>query len=60
MLNSTPDAVTKLCNDLNWEIQDGAFPRLILPKRPPEVKVNTASAEHLLGKLTDFVSFLEN
>lgn len=60
MLNQTPDAVTKLCNDLGWEIQEGAHPRLILPRRPPEVKVNTESAENLLGKLTDFVSFLEN
>lgn len=60
MLNQTPDVITELCNNLGWEIQDGDYPRLILPRRPPEVKVNTESAENLLAKLTDFVSFLEN
>lgn len=60
MLNQTPDVITELCNNLGWEIQEGNYPRLILPRRPPEVKVNTESAENLLAKCTDFVSFLEN
>lgn len=60
MLNQTPDVITELCNNLGWEIQEGNYPRLILPRRPPEVKVNTESAENLLANLTDFVSFLEN
>lgn len=60
MLNQTSDVITELCNNLGWEIQEGDYPRLILPRRPPEVKVNTDSAENLLAKLTDFVSFLEN
>lgn len=60
MLNQTPDVITELCNNLGWEIQAGNFPRLILPRRPPEAKVNTETSENLLAKLTDFVSFLEN
>lgn len=60
MLNQTPEAVAELCTNLGWEIQEGTYPRLILPRRPPDVKVHTESAENLLGKLTDFVSFLEN
>lgn len=60
MLNQTPDVITELCNNFGWEIQEGNYPRLILPRRPPEVKVSTDSAESLLAKCTDFVSFLEN
>lgn len=60
MLNQTPDVITELCKNLNWEIQDGNYPRLILPRRPAVTTVNTESSEHLLAKLTDFVSFLEN
>lgn len=60
MLNQTPEEIAQLCKNLEWEIQDGSYPRLILPRCPPEVKVNTESAENLLAKLTDFVSFLEN
>lgn len=59
MLNQTSDVITELCNSLGWEIQDGN-PRLILPKRPPVEKIDTDTSEHLLAKLTDFVSFLEN
>lgn len=60
MLNQTPDVITELCNNLGWEIQEGNYPRLIKPHRPVEAKVNIDTAENLLGKLTDFVSFLEN
>lgn len=60
MLNKTPEAITELCTNLGWEIQEGDYPRLILPHRAPEAKVHTESAENLLGKLTEFVSFLEN
>ncbi|XP_055299582.1 COP9 signalosome complex subunit 8 [Sitodiplosis mosellana] len=60
MLNQTPDVITELCKNLEWEIEDGNYPRLIKPRRPPDAKVNTESAENLLAKLTDFVSFLEN
>lgn len=59
MLNQTSDVITELCNNLEWEIQDGS-PRLILPKRPPVQKIETETSEHLLANLTDFVSFLEN
>lgn len=60
LLNQTPDAIDELCKNLEWEIQAGDYPRLILPRRPVPVKVSTESSEHLLAKLTDFVSFLEN
>lgn len=60
MLNQTPEAITDLCKTLDWEIQDGQFPRLIIPKKPVPNKAEIATAEHQLAKLTEFVSFLEN
>lgn len=60
MLNQTPDVIAELCRNLEWEIQGGDYPRLILPRRPVPVKVPTELSENLLAKLTDFVSFLEN
>lgn len=59
MLNQTPDAITELCKNQDWEIKDGS-PRLILPKRSVETEEVTTTSENLLAKLTDFVSFLEN
>lgn len=60
MINQTPDVVTELCKTMDWEIQDGSYPRLIIPRRPTLAKVSSASSENLLATLTDFVSFLEN
>ncbi|KAJ6646475.1 COP9 signalosome complex subunit 8 [Pseudolycoriella hygida] len=60
MLNETPESLKGLCETLGWEIQSGSFPRLIIPKRKIVEKVDTATAEDQLEKLTDFVSFLEN
>lgn len=60
MLNQTPDSITEMCKTLCWDIQDGPFPRLILPKKPMPNKAALASAEQQLAKLTEFVSFLEN
>lgn len=60
MLNQTPEAVSDLCETLGWEIQNGSYPRLIVPKKKNLEMVDTATAEDQLQKLTDFVSFLEN
>lgn len=60
LLNQTPDIISDMCKNQEWEIQDGNYPRLILPRRPAPVKVPTETSENLLIKLTDFVSFLEN
>ncbi|GAB0097276.1 COP9 signalosome complex subunit 8 [Sergentomyia squamirostris] len=60
MTNHSPDAVTETCKSLNWEIIEGPFPRLIIPKKPPVEKIVFTSCEEQLQKLTDFVSFLEN
>lgn len=60
MLNQTPEALNDLCESLGWEIQNGSYPRLIIPKKKMVEKVDTATAEDQLQKLTDFVSFLEN
>lgn len=60
MLNQTPETVSDLCVSLGWEIQNGSYPRLIIPKKKDIEKVDTATAEDQLQKLTDFVSFLEN
>lgn len=60
LLNQTPDVIAELCRNLEWQIQDGDYPRLILPRRAVPVKVATELSENLLAKLTDFVSFLEN
>lgn len=60
MLNQTPEALNDLCQSLGWEIQSGAYPRLIIPKKKTVEKVDSATAEDQLQKLTDFVSFLEN
>lgn len=60
LLNQTPDITSEMCKNLDWEIQDGNYPRLIIPRRPPAPKIPTETSENLLIKLTDFVSFLEN
>uniref|UniRef100_A0A1L8DW75 Putative signalosome subunit 2 csn8 n=2 Tax=Nyssomyia neivai TaxID=330878 RepID=A0A1L8DW75_9DIPT len=60
MTNHSADSVTETCKSLNWEIIDGPFPRLIIPKKPPVEKIAFTSCEDQLQKLTDFVSFLEN
>lgn len=60
MINQTPDVITVVCKTMDWEIQDGPYPRLIIPKRPIPTNVKSASSEKLLATLTDFVSFLEN
>lgn len=60
MLNQTPESLDELCKKLDWEIQSGAYPRLVIPKKKIVEKVDSATAEDQLQKLTDFVSFLEN
>lgn len=60
MLNETPEVVSDLCQARGWEIQKGDHQRLVIPKRKIVEKVDAASAEDQLAKLTDFVSFLEN
>lgn len=60
MINQTPETIADTCTGLGWEIQDGPFPRLVIPKRPAPREIAGASSEDQLAKLTDFVSFLEN
>lgn len=60
MTNLTQDMIEDTCKRLNWEIQEGPHPRLILPKKPAAEKVSALNAEDQLQKLTSFVSFLEN
>lgn len=60
MTNQTPEAIADTCKRLNWEIQDGPFPRLILPKKPVINKVSALDAEDQLRRLTSYVSYLEN
>uniref|UniRef100_U5EKJ7 Putative signalosome subunit 2 csn8 n=1 Tax=Corethrella appendiculata TaxID=1370023 RepID=U5EKJ7_9DIPT len=60
MTNQTPEMIVDTCKSLNWEIVDGPFPRLIIPKVPVTEKPISTSSEDQLQKLTDFVSFLEN
>lgn len=60
MLNQTPETLNDLCEAHGWEIQAGNYPRLVIPKKKIVAKVDSATAEDQLQKLTDFVSFLEN
>lgn len=60
MTNLTPERVAETCKNLEWEIQDGPSPRLIIPKKPQVDKMAVLNAEEQLYKLTDLVSFLEN
>lgn len=60
MTNQTPEMIENTCQQMNWEIQAGPFPRLILPKKPVVDKVSALDAEDQLHKLTSYVSFLEN
>lgn len=60
MIAQTPEAVGETCQALGWTIEDGPYPRLVIPKRAPDSEGETAGAEEQLAKLTDFVSFLEN
>lgn len=59
MINQTPDAMQEMCKNLEWDIQDGPFPRLIIPRKLAAREQTTTSSEQQLAKLTDFVSFLE-
>lgn len=59
MINQTPDTVVELCKNLDWELQDGPFPRLVIPKRIAPREIGVDSSENQLATLTDFVSFLE-
>lgn len=60
MIAQTPEAVGETCQALGWTIEDGPYPRLVIPKRAADDEGETAGAEAQLAKLTDFVSFLEN
>ncbi|CAD7078854.1 unnamed protein product [Hermetia illucens] len=60
MANITPDKVTEVCSQLDWKVENGNFPRLIIPKRRPVEQKITTTSEDQLFILTDFVSFLEN
>lgn len=60
MTNQTPEMIVDTCKRMDWEIQDGPAPRLILPKKPVVDKVSALDAEDQLHKLTTYVSFLEN
>lgn len=60
MIAQSPDVVGDTCQALGWTIEDGPYPRLVIPKRAPESEGEIAGAEEQLAKLTDFVSFLEN
>ncbi|CAO1316911.1 unnamed protein product [Diamesa serratosioi] len=60
MTNQTPEQIVDTCKNFNWEVQDGAFPRLIIPKKPVIEKISCLDAQDQLSKLTDYVSFLEN
>lgn len=60
MTNLTVPMINDTCNRMNWEIQEGPAPRLILPKKPVIEKVSALDAEDQLHKLTSYVSFLEN
>lgn len=60
MIAQAPEAVGETCQSLGWTIEDGPYPRLVIPKRAADREGETAGAEDQLAKLTDFVSFLEN
>lgn len=60
MTNLTHDMIEDTCKRMDWEIQEGPYPRLILPKKPIAEKVSALNAEDQLQKLTSYVSFLEN
>lgn len=60
MTNLTKDMIEDTCKRMEWEIQEGPFPRLILPKKPKADKICSLNAEDQLQKLTSYVSFLEN
>lgn len=60
MTNQTSEAINETCKQMNWEIQEGPSPRLILPKKPIMEKATDLNAEDQLHKLTSYVSFLEN
>jgi len=60
MTNLTPEMINDTCKRMDWEIQEGPAPRLILPKKPIIDKLSSLDAEDQLQKLTSYVSFLEN
>lgn len=56
LLGASLAEVEELVREKGWAVSDG----LIEPKEPFPEEVNLASSECQIGKLTDFVSFLEN
>lgn len=56
----TTEMIDEECRRLEWPIEDGTFPRLIIPKKQVEQEGAPLDAEDQLKKLTCFVSFLEN
>lgn len=58
--NHTPEMVNEECKRLNWEIEEGPHPRLIIPKKQSVHESSVLDSEDQLKKLTYFVSFLEN
>lgn len=56
----TPEMINDECRRLEWPIEDGSYPRLIIPKKQTSHEGSPLDAEDQLKKLTCFVSFLEN
>lgn len=56
----TPEMINEECRRLEWEIEEGPYPRLIIPKKQTVQECSPLDAEDQLKKLTYFVSFLEN
>lgn len=59
MTNQDSANIRETCTALDWDIEDLPV-KIVIPKKPLVGKEITTSAEDQLGKLTDFVSFLEN
>lgn len=60
MTNQKPEMIADTCRRMNWEIQEGTTPRLIIPKKLVIEKISALEAEDQLCKLTSLVSYLEN
>ena len=56
LLGVTPEEAENIATGRGWTKVDG----MILPQEPPPDPMKLVSAEDQLGKLTDFVTFLEN
>lgn len=59
MTNQNSGTIQDTCSALDWNIEDIPV-RTVIPKKPLVGKEILTSAEDQLGRLTDFVSFLEN